>query len=81
MRLIFLVMFSALGLAGCAEQIPLASGALTGAVKPTPSSWDAVVADEIIQLETQGDSPYSVNLWTVLVDGDLHVFAGDNYAT
>jgi len=81
MRLIFLVMFSALGLAGCAEQIPLASGALTGAVKPMPSSWDAVVADEIIQLETQGDSPYSVNLWTVLVDGDLHVFAGDNYAT
>ncbi len=32
MRLMFLVMFSALGLAGCAEQLPLASGALTGAV-------------------------------------------------
>jgi hypothetical protein len=39
-----------------------------------------VATDDIIQLETQGEAPYSVNLWTVLVDDDLHVFAGDNYA-
>ena len=69
-------------LLGCAEQIPLARGELLGIEQPALSSWKAVAADNIIQFETQSDEgPYSVNLWTVLVDDRLHVFAGDNYAS
>ena len=67
---------------GCSEALPIASGALEGRVTAIPSAWGPVAQDEIIQLETNGpDGPYSVNLWTVEIDGDLHVFAGDNYAT
>ena len=67
---------------GCSEALPIASGALEGRVTAIPSAWGPVALDEIIQLETNGpDGPYSVNLWTVEIDGDLHVFAGDNYAT
>jgi hypothetical protein len=55
---------------------------LLGIEQPALSSWKAVAADNIIQFETQSDEgPYSVNLWTVLVDDRLHVFAGDNYAS
>lgn len=69
-------------LLGCAEQIPLARGELQGIEQPALSSWKAVAADNIIQFETQSDEgPYSVNLWTVLIDDRLHVFAGDNYAS
>ena len=67
---------------GCSEALPIASGALEGRVTAIPSAWGPVAQDEIIQLETNGpDGPYSVNLWTVAIDGDLHVFAGDNFAT
>ena len=66
---------------GCSEALPIAGGALEGQVTAIPSAWGPVARDEIIQLETNGpDGPYSVNLWTVEIDGDLHVFAGDNYA-
>ena len=67
---------------GCSEALPIAGGALEGQVTALPNAWGPVARDEIIQLETNGpDGPYSVNLWTVEIDGDLHVFAGDNYAT
>ena len=67
---------------GCSEALPIAGGALEGQVTAIPSAWGPVAQDEIIQLETNGpEGPYSVNLWTVAIDGDLHVFAGDNYAT
>tara|TARA_A100001388_G_scaffold69749_1_gene49391 strand:- start:4734 stop:5273 length:540 start_codon:yes stop_codon:yes gene_type:complete len=67
---------------GCSEALPIAGGALEGQVTAIPGAWGPVARDEIIQLETNGpDGPYSVNLWTVEIDGNLHVFAGDNYAT
>ena len=69
-----------LGLMACGDHLPLSGGALTGEPAAAPISWVDVATDDIIQLETQGEAPYSVNLWTVLVDDDLHVFAGDNYA-
>ena len=72
---------SLLLIASCAEYLPLSGGALEGPLSATPSSWEGVAADNIIQLETRAEQPYSVNLWTVIVDGDLHIFAGDNYAT
>ena len=69
-----------LGLLACGDQLPLSGGVLTGEPAAAPTNWVGVAADDVIQLETQGEAPYSVNLWTVLVDDDLHVFAGDTYA-
>ena len=78
---IWLSLLAAALLFGCSEQLPIASGALEGSNAPIPDSWARVAQDNIIQFETMGpDGPYSVNLWTVVVEGDLHVFAGDHYA-
>ena len=66
---------------GCAEYLPIPSGALEGRVLPLPLSLDRITQDKIIQLETGTSEAYSVNLWVVEVVGYLHVFAGDNKAT
>ena len=66
---------------GCAEYLPISSGALEGRVLPLPPSLDRITQDKIIQLETKVSEAYSVNLWVVEVAGDLHVFAGDNKTT
>lgn len=65
---------------GC-DYLPFSGGAVVGDVVPVPESWSDVAKTSIIQLETQPDDPYSVNLWTVEVGGNLYVFAGDNRAT
>lgn len=66
---------------GCADKIPFSSGALDGQLVANPTDWTAVGSPSIIQLETQGDEPYSVNLW-VIGDGEkLYVFAGANRST
>jgi len=65
---------------GCAEYLPISSGALEGRVLPLPPSLDRITQDKIIQLETGTIEAYSVNLWVVEVLGYLHVFAGDNKA-
>ena len=66
---------------GCAEYLPLSSGALQGTISPLPQSLERIAQDKIIQLETKVSEAYSVNLWVVEVAGDLHVFAGDNKTT
>lgn len=66
---------------GCAEYLPISSGALGGKVLPLPLSLNRITQDKIIQLETGTNEAYSVNLWVVEVEGYLHVFAGDNKAT
>ena len=66
---------------GCAEYLPISSGALEGRVQPLPAALDRITQDKIIQLETSASEAYSVNLWVVDVIGYLHVFAGDNKAT
>lgn len=65
---------------GCAEYLPISSGALEGRVLPLPAALDRITQDKIIQLETSASEAYSVNLWVVEVMGYLHVFAGDNKA-
>lgn len=68
-------------LAGCADYLPISSGALSGTVAPAPASWTEVAKQKIIQLESQPEDPYSVNLWIIGQDERLYVFAGDNYST
>lgn len=65
---------------GCAEYLPISSGALKGVVASIPQQWEGVADDKIVQFETQAGEAYSVNLWVVEVSGFLHVFAGDNRA-
>jgi hypothetical protein len=67
-----------LALAACSEYLPIAAGELEGTVSPLPSHWSELGTTEIIQLESTGEQPYSVNLWMAEVGGAPHVFAGDN---
>ena len=66
---------------GCAEYLPISSGALTGEVAAVPPSWTEVAQPNIVQLETNPAEPYSVNLWVVGEEERLYVFAGANYTT
>ncbi|MFT4676468.1 MAG: hypothetical protein ACJAX5_001237 [Patiriisocius sp.] len=63
------------------ENIPFSSGALTGQPTEHPASWVEVASAEIIQLETKGDEPYSVNLWVIGKQDWMYIYAGDNYST
>lgn len=63
------------------ENLPFSSGALTGQATESPASWVEVASVEIIQLETTGDEPYSVNLWVIGKQDWMYVYAGDNYST
>jgi hypothetical protein len=66
-------------LTGCAEPfIVMAGGELTGEVSDPPVDWTELSEEEIIQLETQPDDPYSVNIWMVAVGPDLYVATGDD---
>jgi len=57
------IVYALLGIQGCADVIPFSSGALEGTVVANPVDWTPVGEPNIIQLETQGEKPYSVNLW------------------
>ena len=69
-----------LALSACSEYLPIAGGKLEGKVSPLPGQWSELATTEIVQLESTGEAPYSVNLWVAEVGGALHVFAGDNLA-
>ncbi len=63
-------------LSGCDPLGPLPGGALTGEAKTPPDDWTALAEIETIQLETNPDDPYSVNLWVVSVESRLYIAAG-----
>lgn len=66
-------------LSGCAEPfIVLAGGELTGEVADPPVDWSQFDEEEIIQLETQPDDPYSINIWMVGAGPDLYIATGDD---
>ncbi len=75
-----LILALSLLLIGC-EYLPFSQGELQGTVAAIPADWQGIADKDIIQFETEGDTPYSVNLWVVEIDDHLHVFAGDNVAT
>ena len=66
----------ALTLAGCDPMGPLPGGSLAGEVKTPPDDWSVLAKIETVQLETNPDDPYSVNLWVVSSEGRLYVAAG-----
>jgi len=54
-------------------------GALAGEVKPTPSDWEFATEFGTVQLETNPDDPYSVNISCVVMEGRLYAYAGESY--
>ncbi len=66
-------------LTGCAEPfIVLAGGELAGEVADPPADWTDLSEEEIIQLETRPEDPYSVNIWMVALGPDLYIATGDD---
>ncbi|MEM7097318.1 MAG: hypothetical protein AAF541_03590 [Pseudomonadota bacterium] len=66
---------------GCSSGwLPFSSGQLEGVPTQAPADWTEVAAKEIIQLETNVDEPYSVNLWVIGEPTHLYVFAGASRA-
>lgn len=63
-------------LTGCDPMGPLPGGALAGEVNTLPDDWAMVEEIETVQLETNPDDPYSVNLWVVSLDSGLYIAAG-----
>lgn len=63
-------------LSGCDPMGPLPGGALTGEVTTPPDNWALLAETETVQLETNPDDPYSVNLWVVSVESRLYIAAG-----
>ena len=66
-------------LSGCAEPfIVMAGGQLSGEVTDPPADWSEFNDEEIIQLETRPEDPYSVNIWMIASGPDLYVATGDD---
>ncbi len=65
--------------AGCEEPfIVFAGGALSGEVVEPPEDWSSMDPMDTVQLETQPDDPYSINIWIASVGKDLYVATGDD---
>ncbi len=59
-------------LASCTDPIVMVPGGkLKGLVTPAPSTWSEVPG--VVQLEVQPSDPYSLNIWAVVSNGNLHV--------
>jgi hypothetical protein len=56
----------------------LPGGALSGPVEPVPESFAFARDAGTVQLETRPDDPYSVNVASAIVGGDVYVSAGSN---
>ncbi len=63
---------------GCNGPLPfLSGGRLHGEVRPAPASWAFPEDFGVIQLETDPEDPYSVNIAYTQLDSRLYVYAGD----
>jgi hypothetical protein len=74
--------FVLLGLAlACGPTLLLPGGELDGTRASVPSDWSSTDEVSTIQLETNPEDPYSVNIWAVGIEDRLYVHAGANRAT
>jgi hypothetical protein len=58
---------------GCDPFFTLPGGALSGEVKPVPTDWGFTDEIDTIQLETQPEDPYSVNVWGIGIGSDFFI--------
>ena len=66
-------------LSGCAEPfIVFAGGALSGDEKVPPADWSFLEAIDTVQIETDPNDPYSVNVWSVGIGADVYVATGED---
>jgi hypothetical protein len=73
-----LSLFAMLACSGPTAVFP--GGALDGPVKPTPESFGFALDAGTIQLETDPEAPYSVNIACAVVGDALYISAGENKA-
>lgn len=71
----------ALLLGGWGPFLIFPGGELEGTPAAAPGSWEFTDAIKTIQLETQANDPYSVNIWITRVNDAVYVHAGANRAT
>lgn len=68
-------------LAGCGPFLVIPGGKLEGAPAEPPGDWSFTDDVSTIQLETNPQDPYSVNIWAVGMGPVLYVHAGANRST
>ena len=68
-------------IAGCDRPLVLLPGkTLEGQTAPVPESWEFTDTVKTVQLETNPEDPYSVNIWVIALGEHLYVHAGANRA-
>ncbi|MDH3642322.1 MAG: hypothetical protein OES38_09515 [Gammaproteobacteria bacterium] len=66
-------------LGACSEPfIVFSGGELRGEISDAPSDWSQFNAVDTVQLETQPDDPYSINVWATGIGPDVYVATGDD---
>lgn len=76
LRLVSLLVL--VGASGCnGPMFVLPGGKLDGDVRPAPANWAFAGNYGTVQLETQPEDPYSVNVAFTVLDGRLYINAGD----
>lgn len=73
---VFVSIVVIVALTGCEPMGRFPGGALAGEVNTPPDDWAMIEKIETVQLETNPDDPYSVNLWVVSLDNGLYIAAG-----
>jgi hypothetical protein len=69
-------------LGACSEPfIVFAGGALEGEVTEPPTDWSLLAEADTVQLETQPDNPYSINIWVAGIGPDCYIATGDDGTT
>lgn len=80
MRSLIIVLLAAFML-GCGPVWMIPGSGLSGEVSPHPGDWSFSNDAKIVQLETNSNDPYSVNIWGVGTGKDFYVAAGDKTST
>lgn len=66
--------------AGCSEPLGVfPGGSLSGEMRQAPLEW--MGAPETIQLETNPEDPYSINIWAVDIGDKLYIATGEDGTT
>ena len=79
---VMLAAAAAILLGACSEPfIVFSGGELKGEATDPPGDWTILDNIDTVQLETQPDDPYSVNIWAAGIGADAYVATGDDGTT